>query len=125
MKVDMLATRLLLPENRLSKVTIIPSTKGFGGFNLSIPKERLYRLNNISLERSRYYWQVGLQRSLTLVQTILPQGHLTISRGISTIKMYIMKFGMDEELGLFNSDAAEMSGDSFLLENAGSYKSIV
>ena len=38
-----------------------------------------------------------------------------IERASQQIKMYIMKFGMDEELGLFNSDAAEMSGDSFLL----------
>jgi cell division protease FtsH len=38
-----LATTLLLPEHYLSKVTIIPSVKGAGGFNLSIPKDTLFQ----------------------------------------------------------------------------------
>ena len=38
-----LATKLLLPENYISKVTIIPSVRGAGGFNLSIPKDTMYR----------------------------------------------------------------------------------
>lgn len=37
-----LATTLLLPEHFLSKVTIIPSVKGAGGFNLSIPKDSMF-----------------------------------------------------------------------------------
>jgi cell division protease FtsH len=37
-----LATRLLVPENRVTKVTIIPSTKGAGGFSMNIPPDRMY-----------------------------------------------------------------------------------
>lgn len=35
-----LVSRLLLPENRLARVSILPSSKGAAGYNLSIPAER-------------------------------------------------------------------------------------
>ncbi|HEX3023019.1 MAG TPA: ATP-dependent metallopeptidase FtsH/Yme1/Tma family protein, partial [Lachnospiraceae bacterium] len=38
-----LATTLLLPEHYISKVTIIPSVRGAGGFNLSIPKDSMFQ----------------------------------------------------------------------------------
>ena len=37
-----LVTKIIAPENRVSRVTIIPSTKGAGGFSLSIPPDRMY-----------------------------------------------------------------------------------
>ncbi len=111
-----LATRLLLPENRLSKVTIIPSTKGFGGFNLSIPKERLYRTKQHILREIKVLLAGRAAEELIFgADNITTGASNDIERASQQIKMYIMKFGMDEELGLFNSDAAEMSGDSFLL----------
>jgi Peptidase family M41. len=33
----------MLPNEKVSKVTIIPSTKGAGGYTLSIPEDRLYQ----------------------------------------------------------------------------------
>jgi cell division protease FtsH len=38
-----LATRLWLPEHDISKVTIIPSVRGAGGFNLTIPRDTLFQ----------------------------------------------------------------------------------
>ncbi len=38
-----LVTKLLLPEQYISKVTIIPSVRGAGGFNLSIPKDTMFQ----------------------------------------------------------------------------------
>lgn len=47
-----LVTKLVSKENRVTKVSIIPSTKGIGGFSLNIPPDRMYKskkeiLNNI------------------------------------------------------------------------------
>ncbi len=47
-----LIAKLVSRENRVTKVSIIPSTKGMGGFSLSIPPDRMYKskkeiLNNI------------------------------------------------------------------------------
>ena len=36
-----LVTRLLLPENKLTRVTVIPSNKGAAGYSMSIQKEQL------------------------------------------------------------------------------------
>jgi len=37
-----LAAKLLSPENTVAKITIIPSTKGAGGFCVNIPPDRMY-----------------------------------------------------------------------------------
>ena len=47
-----LVAKLVSKENRVTKVSIIPSTKGMGGFSLNIPPDRMYKskkeiLNNI------------------------------------------------------------------------------
>lgn len=47
-----LVAKLVCKENRVTKVSIIPSTKGMGGFSLNIPPDRMYKskkeiLNNI------------------------------------------------------------------------------
>lgn len=33
---------LLLPQDKVSKITIIPTTKGAGGYTLSIPEDTNY-----------------------------------------------------------------------------------
>lgn len=38
-----LVTKLLQPDHYISKVTIIPSVRGAGGFNLSIPKDTMFQ----------------------------------------------------------------------------------
>ncbi|MDR1704774.1 MAG: AAA family ATPase [Clostridiales bacterium] len=41
-----LAAKLMCPENTVAKITIIPSTKGAGGFCLNIPPDKLYFTKN-------------------------------------------------------------------------------
>lgn len=38
-----LLTLKVLPNDKLSKVTIIPTSKGAGGYTLSIPEDKLYQ----------------------------------------------------------------------------------
>ncbi len=38
-----IASLCLLPENRLTRITILPSTRGAAGYNLSVPAERTLR----------------------------------------------------------------------------------
>lgn len=38
-----LTSKLLCPENLISRVTIIPSTKGAGGYTINIPPDRMYK----------------------------------------------------------------------------------
>ena len=46
-----LITRIIAPEHKVSRVTIIPSTKGAGGFIMSIPPDRMY-YKKIDMENS-------------------------------------------------------------------------
>ncbi len=46
-----LITRIIAPEHKVSRVTIIPSTKGAGGFSMSIPPDRMY-YKKIDMENS-------------------------------------------------------------------------
>ena len=51
MKLDnALVSMLVLPNEEVSKVTIIPSSKGAGGYTLSIPEDKLYKNKNILIK---------------------------------------------------------------------------
>ncbi len=41
-----LVAKKLTKSNRVTKVSIIPSTKGMGGFSLNIPPDKMYQTKN-------------------------------------------------------------------------------
>ncbi|WP_213818297.1 ATP-dependent metallopeptidase FtsH/Yme1/Tma family protein [Garciella nitratireducens] len=117
-----LATKLLLPENKISKVTIIPSTRGYGGFNINIPKDRLYKTKQYILNDIKVLLAGRAAEELIFGSENITTGASNdIEKASQQIKEYIMKFGMDGELGLFNNDAANLNADSILLEKCRSY----
>jgi cell division protease FtsH len=100
-----LATTLLLPEHYISKVTIIPSVRGAGGFNLSIPKDAMFQ----SKRQLKANIQVLLAGRIAEELIFGPEEITTgasndIQKASQLILDYINKFGMDEELGLFSLD---------------------
>lgn len=46
-----LLTLKILPDDKLSKVTIIPTSKGAGGYTLSIPEDKLYQNKDYLMRR--------------------------------------------------------------------------
>ena len=111
-----LATSLLLPEHFISKVTIIPSVRGAGGFNLSIPKDSLFQ----NKRQLRANLQVLLAGRIAEELVFGPQEITTgagndIQKASQLILDYINKFGMDEELGLFSTEVLGDSCDSRLV----------
>jgi len=111
-----LATSLLLPENYISKVTIIPSVRGAGGFNLSIPKDTQYQ-NKRQIKANIQMLLAGRVSE----ELIFGVGEVTtgasndIQKASSLIVDYINKFGMDADMGLFSMDVLENSHDSQLV----------
>jgi len=111
-----LATTLLLPEHFISKVTIIPSVRGAGGFNLSIPKDTMYQ----SLSQIKGNIQVLLAGRVA-EELIFGAGEVTtgasndIQKASSLILDYINKFGMDPDMGLFSMDVLENGTDNQLV----------
>lgn len=116
-----LVTRLLLPENHISRVTIIPSVKGAGGFNLSIPKDTLYQSQRQLLSNIKVLLAGRAAEELVFgVQEITTGAGNDIQKASSLIVDYVNKYGMDPDLGLFSLSVPEEGLDSRLVEKCRS-----
>lgn len=111
-----LATKLLQPEQYIAKVTIIPSVRGAGGFNLSIPKDTLFK----SKRQILYDIQV-LLAGRAAEELIFGADEITtgasndIQKASSMMVDYLNKYGMDKEMGLFSTAVLEDNYDSDFL----------
>lgn len=111
-----LATALLLPEHFISKVTIIPSVRGAGGFNLSIPKDTMFQ----SLRQIKASIQV-LLAGRAAEELVFGADEVTtgasndIQKASRMIADYLDKYGMDSEMGLFSVEALEEGRDNELI----------
>ncbi len=107
-----LATTLLLPEHFISKVTIIPSVRGAGGFNLSIPKDTMFQ----SQRQLKANIQVLLAGRVA-EELIFGAEEVTTgaSNDIQKASQMIVEFGMDAEMGLFSMEVLEEGHDNQLI----------
>ena len=112
-----LATTLLLPDHYISKVTIIPSVRGAGGFNLSIPKDTMFQSQR-QLKSSIQVLLAGrVAEELIFGSDEITTGASNdIQKASKMIVDYLDKYGMDSEMGLFSVEALEEGHDSKLLE---------
>jgi cell division protease FtsH len=113
-----LATTLLLPENYISKVTIIPSVRGAGGFNLCIPKDTMFHTKRQILANIQVYLAGRIAEELIFGEDEITTGAANdIQRASSHIVDYLNKYGMDDKLGLFSTEALQQNIDSELIDN--------
>lgn len=99
-----LATKLLLPENYISKVTIIPSVRGAGGFNLSIPKDTMYQSGRQILGNIKILLAGRAAEELIFgLNEITTGASNDIQKASSLIMDYTNKYGMDPDIGLFST----------------------
>ncbi len=112
-----LITKLLLPDSYISKVTIIPSTRGAGGFALSIPKDSMYMTKQKMLANMKV-----LLAGRASEELIFGKDNITTGAGNDIEKVsghmmeYISVYGMDDEFGIFNSNGLQSGSDSALLD---------
>lgn len=100
-----LVSKLVDKNNRVTKVSIIPSTKGVGGFSLNIPPERIYRtkkdiINNIMIA-------LGGRAAEHLIygeENITSGASSDLKKATEMALSMIGSLGMDEEMGLINYD---------------------
>lgn len=111
-----LVTTLLLPEHYISKVTIIPSVRGAGGFNLSIPKDTMFQSRIQLLANIQVLLAGRIAEELIFGSEEITTGASNdIQKASSLIVDYINKFGMDPNMGLFNIEVLEESHDTALV----------
>jgi cell division protease FtsH len=104
-----LATTLLQPEHFISKVTIIPSVRGAGGFNLSIPKDTMFQTQRQIKASIQVLLAGRIAEELIFGSNEVTTGASNdIQKASQMIVDYLNKFGMDSEMGLFS---LEVLGD--------------
>ncbi len=101
----------MLPKDKVSKVTIIPTTKGAGGYTLSIPEDKLYQ--NKDHLKKRIMVLLGGRAA---EETIFGQDHVTtgayndLQRSTELVTNMVTEYGMGDSLGLLTMDKLKDSG---------------
>jgi cell division protease FtsH len=106
-----LITKLVAPENRVSRITIIPSTKGAGGFSMNIPPDRMY------------YKKKDMENSIKIAlagraaeELIFGEDNITtgasndLEKATGTLLNMVRRFGMNSKSGLLNYDVLYNNG---------------
>jgi len=106
-----LVTKLIAPEHSVSRVTIIPSTKGMGGFSMNIPPDRMYYRKR-DMENSIKIALAGRAAE----EIVFGQDNVTtgasndLERATEVLLDMIRRFGMGKSTGLLNYDVLYSNG---------------
>ncbi|MBM7581348.1 cell division protease FtsH [Caldicoprobacter guelmensis] len=106
-----LMTKLIAPEHSVSRVTIIPSTKGMGGFSMNIPPDRMYYRKR-DMENSIKIALAGRAAE----EIIFGKDNVTtgasndLERATEVLLDMIRRFGMGKNTGLVNYDVLYNNG---------------
>lgn len=96
-----LVNMLLLPQDKVSKITIIPTTKGAGGYTLSIPEDTNY--HRIDYLKNKIKVSLGGRAAEEVVfgkDKISTGAHGDISQSTDIALKMVTEYGMGETLGL-------------------------
>jgi cell division protease FtsH len=106
-----LVTKLISPENRVSRITIIPSTKGAGGFSMNIPPDRMY-LKKRDMENSIKVALAGraAEEMIFGEENITTGASNDLEKATGTLLNMVRRFGMKPKSGLLNYDVLYNNG---------------
>lgn len=117
-----LITKLIAPENRVTKVTIIPSTKGAGGFSMNIPPSRMY-FKKRDMENNIKIMLAGrcAEDIIFGKDDITTGASNDLEKATEVLLDMVRRFGMTDSSGLLNYDVLYKNGikqvqDNFLDE---------
>ena len=98
-----LMTKLIAKDNKVSKVSIIPSTKGIGGFSLNIPKDRMYQTKNDIISNIMIASGGRAAEDIIYGKDLITTGASSdLERATEMVLSMIGVFGMDQDTGLVN-----------------------
>jgi cell division protease FtsH len=93
----------LLPEEKVSKITIIPSTKGAGGYTLSIPKDSLYQNKDYITKKIMVLLGGRIAEELIFSTDFVTTGaYSDLKESTNLVKNMVTQYGMGDSLGLLN-----------------------
>ncbi len=98
-----LVTKLIAPSHRVSKVTIIPSTRGAGGFSMNIPPDRMFHTRKDMENQIKISLAGRVAEELMFGPDAITTGASNdIEKATRIIRDYAMRYGMDENFGMLN-----------------------
>ncbi|HZJ82516.1 MAG TPA: ATP-dependent zinc metalloprotease FtsH [Clostridia bacterium] len=117
-----LVTKLIAPENSVSKVTIIPSTKGAGGYSMNIPPSRMYYKKRDMENNIKIMLAGRCAEEIIFGQENITTGAVNdLEKATEVLVDMVRRFGMTDTSGLLNYDVLYRNGikqvqDNFLDE---------
>ncbi|MCT4607272.1 MAG: AAA family ATPase [Marinisporobacter sp.] len=103
-----LMTKLIAPLNKVTKVTIIPSTKGAGGFSMNIPPDRMYQTKKDMMDHIKIALAGRVAEEIIFGEENITTGASNdIEKATQIIVSMIKKFGMNKQVGLLNYDVLQ------------------
>lgn len=100
-----LVSRLVSPENLVRKITIIPSTKGAGGYTLNIPPDKMYSTRQELLNRIKVGLGGRAAEEIIFGRDNITTGAYGDIQNVTEIIVSMIKYyGMFENSGLLNYD---------------------
>jgi cell division protease FtsH len=101
----------LVPENKVTKVTIIPSTKGAGGFSMNIPPDRMYFKKKDMEDNIRILLAGrGAEEIIFGADNITTGAANDLEKATEIILNMVRRFGMKSSSGLLNYDVMYRNG---------------
>ncbi|QEK11906.1 ATP-dependent zinc metalloprotease FtsH [Crassaminicella thermophila] len=98
-----LVTKLIAPENKVTKVTIIPSTKGAGGFSMNIPPDKMYRSKKDMINSIKIALAGRAAEELIYGEENITTGASNdIEKATQIVGSMIKQFGMNKKIGMLN-----------------------
>lgn len=96
-----LVTKLIAPENRVTKVTIIPSTKGAGGFSMNIPPNSMYQSKEDIIKNIKISLGGRAAEEIIFGKDKITTGASNdLQKATKMALLLISRFGMEESAGL-------------------------
>ncbi|MBU3110864.1 ATP-dependent metallopeptidase FtsH/Yme1/Tma family protein [Clostridium lacusfryxellense] len=101
----------MLPNDKVSKVTIIPTTKGAGGYTLSIPEDSLYQ-NKEHLKKKIMVLLGGraAEEIIFGADNVTTGAYNDLQRSTQLVANMVTEYGMGESLGLLSMNKLKESG---------------
>lgn len=93
----------LLPDEKISKITIIPSTKGAGGYTLSIPEDKLYQ--NKDYIKKRIMVLLGGRAAEEIIfgkDYVTTGAYSDLKHSTNMITSMLTQYGMGDSIGLLS-----------------------
>jgi cell division protease FtsH len=98
-----LLTLKVLPDDKLSKITIIPTSKGAGGYTLSIPEDKLYQNKDYLKRRMMVLLAGRAAEEIIFGKDFITTGaYNDFQQTTRMVLSMVTQYGMGDTLGLLN-----------------------